>query len=237
MLSVITPTFNEAENIENLVVRVDRALSKNEYELIIVDDDSPDGTGRIAGALSVKYPVRVLNRRGKSGLASAVIDGFATAKGDLLCVMDADLSHPPEIIPEMVECLNLENADIVVASRAAKGGGAENWPVIRRMMSSFAALLARPLTGVQDNTSGFFLLKKEVIGASLTPRGYKILLEILVKSDINKAVEFPYIFRDRKAGETKLNLKVQLEYLTQLFDLYIHAIKRKTRQYEPNERE
>lgn len=226
LLSVITPTYNEAGNMENLVVRIDRALPGINYELIVVDDNSPDGTGRIAEALSAKYPVRVLNRTGKSGLASAVIDGFKIARGELLCVIDADLSHPPEIIPEMVKFLTLENADIVVASRAAQGGGTENWPVIRKLMSSFAAALARPLTPVKDNTSGFFLLKKEVISdAPLIPRGYKILLEILVKGNFSKVVEFPFIFKDRTAGKTKLNLKIQAEYLMQLFGLYAYMIK------------
>ena len=227
LLSVITPTSNEAENIENLIARIDRALSDYKYELVVVDDNSTDGTGRIAGTLSSKYPVRVLNRKDKSGLASAVIDGFGIAKGDLLCVMDADLSHPPEIIPKMVEFMKFRNADIVVASRSAEGGGTDGWPVIRKMMSSFAASLARPLTTVKDNTSGFFLLKKEAVsGASLVPRGYKILLEILVKGNLKKAVEFPYIFRDRMAGKTKLNLKIQLEYLAQLSGLYAYVIKK-----------
>ncbi len=221
MLSVITPTFNEAKNIENLVAAIDQALSNSRYELIVVDDDSPDGTGKIAEALALKYPVRVLSRKGKSGLASAVLDGVEIAKGDLVCVIDADLSHPPGIIPKMVEFMKLENADIVVASRVVEGGGTDHWPLIRRIMSVFAASLARPLTAVKDNGSGFFLLKKEVIGsAALTPRGYKILLEMLVKCDFNKAVEFPYVFSDRKAGKTKLNLKVQMEYVAQLLSLY-----------------
>ena len=230
LLSVITPTFNEAENIENLAVRIDRALSGGGYELIVVDDNSPDGTGKIAEKLSLKYPVRVLNRRGRPDLALAVLDGFKIAKGGLLCVIDADLSHPPEIIPEMVEFMKLKDADIVVASRLAKGGGTDNWPVSRKLLSVFGALLAMPLTAVRDSGSGFFLLKKEVIGGvPLFPRGYKTLLEILVKSGSNKAVEFPYIFRNRAAGKTKLSLKIHLAYLAHLAGLYAYAIKKRLR--------
>ena len=224
-ISIITPTYDEAKNIKKLASRINKSLSNKNYELIIIDDNSPDGTGEIAEELSKKYPVRVIHRKRRLGLSSAVIEGFKAAEGYLICVIDADLSHPPEIIPKLTERLKTQTADIVIASRLIEGGGTENWPKKRKITSFIATALARPLTNVNDLMSGFFLIKKEVIkNVKLIPRGYKILLEILVKGRYKKIVEYPFIFKDRTAGSSKLNFKTNLEYLRQLVHLYLCKI-------------
>ncbi len=225
MISIIIPTYNEAKNITDLVVRIKACLFAD-YELIIIDDDSPDGTGTIAEKLRVNYPVKVIHRDKKLGLASAVLEGFKAARGDLLCVMDSDLSHPPEIIPLLIKDLELQSADIIIASRFIKGSGIENWPKIRLWGTNLAMLSVRPLTPLKDPMSGFFILKKEVLHhAHLIPRGFKILLEILVKGKYKKAVEFPFVFKDRIYGSSKLNLRTYLDFTAQLFDLYLYRLK------------
>jgi len=226
-ISIITPTYNEAKNIQELATRVDKTFNGKNYELIVVDDNSPDGTGKIAEKLSKKFKVRVLHRAGKLGLSSAVIEGFNLAKGDLICVIDSDLSHPPETIKGMIHTLENRNAEIVVASRLVEGGGTEDWPATRKLTSYIATSLARLLTTIKDPMSGFFMLKREVIdGVNLVPRGYKILLEILVKGKYSVSTEHPFIFRDRTAGSSKLNFRTELEYLTQLLHLYFYQLTR-----------
>lgn len=221
MISIIIPTYNESENITGLAVRIKACLS-GEYELIIVDDDSPDGTGAIAEGLAGEHPVKVIHRK-KSGLASAVVDGFKAASGDLLCVMDADLSHPPETIPLLLKDMEARGADIAIASRFIKGGSIDHWPKIRLLGTNLAMLAVRPLTGVRDPMSGFFILKRSVVrNADLVPRGFKILLEILVKGTYRKAVEFPFVFQDRVRGSSKIDAKVYLEFARQLPGLYCH---------------
>ncbi len=225
MISIIIPTYNEAKNITDLVVRVKACLFAD-YELIIVDDASPDGTGGIARKLSQEHPVKVIHRDKKLGLASAVLDGFKIASGELLCVMDSDLSHPPEIIPALLKNMELQNADMVIASRFISGGGIENWPKIRLWGTHLAMLAVRPLTPVKDPMSGFFILKTSVLyNTHLIPRGFKILLELLVKGKYKKAVEFPFVFKDRVYGSSKLNSKTYLDFTAQLFDLYLYKLK------------
>ena len=220
MISIIIPTYNESKNIEELVVRIKKCLF-DRYELIIVDDGSPDGTGRIAEELAANHPIKVVHRAKKLGLASAVLEGFKVACGELLCVMDSDLSHPPEIIPLLLKTLKEENADIAIGSRFTKGGAIENWPKKRLIATNIAIKSVRPLTSIKDPMAGFFLLKKEVIqNVKLIPRGFKILLEILVKGRYKKAVEYPIVFKDRIYGDSKLSSKVYLEFAAQLWDLY-----------------
>lgn len=222
-LSIIIPTYNEAENIEKLVFLIESSLSSLEYEIIIVDDNSPDGTGKIAEGLSNKYPVKIIHRESKLGLSTAVLDGFKIAKGGLLCAMDSDLSHPPEKIIEMANYLEEENADMVIGSRLAKGGGVENWPLHRKTVAFLGRCLARPLTRVNDPLSGFFIITKNVIkNIEFNPLGYKILLEILVKGKYKKAVEYPFIFKDRVCGKTKLDKKTMAEYLIHILKLYYY---------------
>ncbi len=233
MLSIIVPTYNESKNIDELLTRIFRALKPNyiQYEVVIVDDNSPDGTGQIAEALMSKYDLKVVRRPKKIGLASAVLNGFKVAAGDIYCVMDADMSHPPEAIPEMLKAITSGEADLVVASRVAEGGGSTNWPWYRRAGSKFAQLLAKPLTKVKDNTSGFFMLKKSVMDGvdNINPIGFKILLEILVKGNYSKVKEVPIVFNDREGGKSKLGSKQIIEYLKQLGMLYSAKLAGKTK--------
>lgn len=225
MISIITPTYNEANNITRLVREIGKAMKSLEYEIIVSDDDSPDKTADIAKRLSNEYPVRVLVRKTNKGLSPAVWNAFKIAKGEVLGVIDADLSHPPHIIPEMLSCMTNNAADLVVASRLIQGGGTEGWPAKRKLTSHVATLLCKPLTKVKDPLSGFFFLKKEVVSdMKLQTKGYKILLEILVKQNYNKLVEYPFVFRDRTAGKSKLNIKTQLQYVLQLIDLYKFSV-------------
>jgi dolichol-phosphate mannosyltransferase len=236
MLSIIVPTYNESRNIEELLTRIFTALKPNytPYEVIVVDDNSPDGTAQIAEALKSKFDLRVVKRPRKIGLASAVLNGFKLATGDILCVMDADLSHPPEAVPEMYKAISNGDFDIVIGSRCVEGGGATNWPWYRRFGSSFAQLLAKPITHVNDSTSGFFMIKKSVLeSADINPIGFKILLEILVKGNYSKIKEIPIVFNDRGGGKSKLGMKQTMEYLKQLgliyFGMLSGKIKRRKR--------
>ena len=233
MLSVIVPTYNESKNIDTLLSRLFAALKPNyiEYEVVIVDDNSPDGTAQIVEALKSKFDVRVVRRPKKISLSSAVINGFKVAKGDVICVMDADLSHPPESLPMMFKEINA-GTDLVIGSRCVPEGGATNWPWFRRFGSRFAQALAKPLTHINDNTSGFFMMKRSVIeGADLNPIGFKILLEVLVKGSFNSVKEVPIVFNDREGGKSKLGSRQVIEYLKQLWILYLGVmtgkIKRK----------
>lgn len=227
MISIITPTYNESKNIERLVSEIHKSMKGLNYELIVADDNSPDGTAEKVRSLSKKYPVKVIVRHANKGLAPAVVDGFKVARGNIIAVIDADLSHPPETLPKLIKAMEKSNADIVVASRLVSGGGTEDWPKSRKITSYLAIGLAKPVTKIKDPMSGFFLLKKEVIHkAPLKARGYKILLEILVKGKYKKAIEVPFIFKDRSAGQSKLTMKTNLEYLMQLLDLYIYKLKK-----------
>jgi dolichol-phosphate mannosyltransferase len=222
---VIVPTYNERENLDELMKRVTDACrgAGIEVELVIVDDNSPDGTGERAEALANEYPVKVIHRTGKLGLSSAVLEGVRAARSDLIVVMDADLSHPPEKIPELVRKIESGEAEIVIGSRHVEGGCIENWPLRRKVVSKGAALLARGLTKVKDPMSGFFALKRSVIdGVSLDPVGYKIGLEILVKGKYSKVCEVPITFANRKAGKSKLGGSVMLRYIDHVSMLYEH---------------
>jgi dolichol-phosphate mannosyltransferase len=225
MISLVVPTYNEAKNIEEFIKRAASAMDGQDYEIVVVDDNSPDKTADIAQEFADKYNVRVIVRYKDKGLANAVMDGIRMTMGDILGVIDADLSHPPELIPQLIEKLN--EADIVVASRLVDGGGAEGWPKRRKISSFIGTFLARPLMKVKDPMSGFFFLKRKVIeGIDLKPKGYKILLEILVKANYENVKEVPFIFKDRTAGESKLSLAVSLDYLVQLLDLYLFKIQK-----------
>lgn len=224
MLSIIIPTYNESKNIAELLLRIKKSLSQD-YELIIVDDASPDGTGQIAEDLAKIYPLKVIHRIKKLGLASAVLDGFKAARGELLCVMDSDLSHPPEIIAHLLNQIKEQNQDIVIGSRFTKGGEILNWPKKRLFATNLAIFTVRGLTSVHDPMSGFFILRREVIqNIKLIPRGYKILLEILVKGKYKKLLEYPFSFIDRAKGESKIDTKVYLEFIAQLWDLYLYKL-------------
>ena len=224
-ISIIVPTYNESSNISTLVQRIHTVCLKSNIkeEIIVVDDNSPDGTAKIAEELSKKYPVKVLLRTKDRGLSQAVVAGINLTTNDIVGVIDADLSHPPEIIPYLIE--KLKDNEIVVASRYSDTGGVEEWTLIRKMISKGATLLAYPLTSVNDPMSGYFFFKKEIINSKkLKPKGYKILLEIIVRSGATKIAEYSYIFRNRELGSSKLTYKQFIEYFMQLGELYIFKL-------------
>ncbi len=224
LISLVIPTYNEAENIAETIKIVSGVLNKNglDAEVIIVDDDSPDRTWEIADGLKTVYNVNVLRRLDRRGLSSAVIDGFKIAKGDIIGVMDADMSHPPEKIPELLEPILSNKFDFVIGSRYVEGGGTENWPFLRRVSSKIAAFAVRGLTDVKDPMAGFFFFRRGVIeGLRLSPQGFKIGLEILVKSRCKNVIEVPIIFRDRRCGESKLGLGVLLRDFLHIASLYL----------------
>jgi len=221
-ISIIVPTYNERENLPILVEEIHNSLSNFDYELVIVDDNSPDGTGELAERLSREKPIKVIHRRGKLGLASAVVEGFKHSEGDILGVMDADLQHPPRDIPKLLK--EAEKADIVIGSRYVEGGGVEKWSFNREFISRMAKLLPQILFAkvrpIKDPLSGFFLVKKRVIeGIDLNPVGYKILLEVLVKGRHNNVVEVPYVFKGRERGKSTFGAREQINYLRHLWRL------------------
>lgn len=149
-----------------------------------------------------------------------MVDGFDLAQGDVLLVMDADLSHPPEVLPALIKPVREGKADLAVGSRYVPGGGSKDWPFRRRLASSIACWLARPFTSVRDATSGFLCLRREVVqGVHLNPIGFKIGLEIIAKGRYKRCVEVPYLFRDRFAGHSKFGRREVAAYLTQLIAL------------------
>ena len=222
-VSVIVPTYNERENLEELFRRIEEALKGRDYEIIVVDDDSPDKTWEFAQSLSSRYPVKVIRRTEEKGLSSAVIRGFKEAEGDVFVVMDADLQHPPEKIPELIRAIE-EGADIAVASRYVPGGKVENWYWYRKLISKGAIMIGRlalpRIRNIKDPVSGFFALRREVVeGVKLNPVGFKILMEVLVKGNYTKVVEVPFTFGLRKAGESKLSGKTMVNYLKHVYRL------------------
>ena len=224
MLTIIVPTYNEAGALPLLVDRVKAAMEQValEFELVIVDDNSPDGTGRLAEQLALTCPIQVIHRPGKNGLASAVLDGLQVARGDLIAVIDADLSHPPETIPAMVQALSARDVDLAVGSRYVPGGGIEDWPARRKLVSAVANGLTHWLTPVKDATSGFFVIRRSALdGVDLNPIGFKIGLEVMARARYRKYVEIPYVFTDRKHGSSKFGLREILAFLKQLWILYL----------------
>jgi len=229
LLSVVIPTYNESEIIARTLDEVSRVLEREgiSYEILVVDDESPDGTWRIVEKYSKINPrVRLLKRVGKRGLASAVLDGIRESRGCYVVVMDADLQHPPRYIPLLVENALAGDLDIVVASRYTKGGGVEGWNRLRLLMSKGATILARLLVGgarkTSDPMSGFFLLKRSSVMnriGEFSPRGFKVLLEILAKMEEAKVADVPYVFEPRKAGKSKLKIKIILDYIIHLIKL------------------
>jgi len=222
LVTVIVPTYNERENLAPLAERLFRVLDPAAAELLIVDDDSPDGTAAEAAQLAARYPIRCLVRRGQRGLATAVIRGLREARGELCVVLDADLSHPPEAIPSLLRALDDPRVSMAIGSRFVAGGRvALDWPLHRRLNSWIARLLARPLTGVKDAMAGFFCVRRRELELDrLDPVGYKIALELIVRHGWKNIVEVPIAFAERAAGRTKLGLSEQLRYLRHLWRLY-----------------
>ncbi len=222
MFSLVLPTFNERRNIGPLIGRIEMVLNQEpiDFEIIVVDDDSPDETWRLAQEIAKEDShLQVIRREGARGLATAVVEGWKAARGDILGVMDADLQHPPEILPDLLGPILRGTADIAIASRHTSGGGVGEWNLPRRIVSRGATTLAflllpQILRFIQDPMSGFFLMKRSVIdSALLKPTGYKILLEILAKGNYRRIREVPYVFEERKNGKSKLGPKQYLEFL------------------------
>jgi dolichol-phosphate mannosyltransferase len=221
-LSIVAPTYNERDRLESLVEAVCAVFRQHHLqgELVIVDDKSPDGTGALADDLATRYPVRVVHRAGKLGLGTAVIDGFKVATGDVLGVIDADLSHPPDLLAALYAVLESTGSDMVIGSRYVPGGGSSNWSKARLLMSRVACVMALPITPVRDATSGFFLVRRQAIeGVTISAGGFKICLELLVRGRVGSVAEVPYVFVGRTAGESKMNLREALGFVVQLRDL------------------
>ena len=217
-LSIVVPTYHEAENLPELLDRLGKVRANGvDLEVLIMDDNSRDGSEEAVAARALpwaRFVVRTENR----GLSPAVIDGFKLAAGGTILVMDADLSHPPEKIPEMLAALD-NGADFVIGSRYVPGAStAENWGVLRWINSKIATLLARPFTRASDPMSGFFAFRRSLLGtaAPFNAVGYKIGLEVLVKGGCRRCAEVPIHFDQRHHGESKLSLREQLLYLRHL---------------------
>ncbi|MCK9466698.1 MAG: glycosyltransferase family 2 protein [Thiopseudomonas sp.] len=226
-VTIVVPTYNERDNIVPLVEKIAKNLSRYNYEILFVDDNSSDGTAEEISSLKSKYPVRVIVREGEKGLATAVVRGFESAESDLLVVMDADLQHPPEIVPRLLDALE-RGSDLAIASRYVLGGGCDDWSGIRKAISRGAIILADitlpKARKVKDPMSGFFALKRKVItGVKLEPVGYKILLEVLMMGKWREVTEVPFKFQLRQQGKSKLNLNQQYEYLRHLWGLSVRS--------------
>ncbi|MGB0716242.1 MAG: polyprenol monophosphomannose synthase [Phycisphaerae bacterium] len=224
-VSIVVPVFREGPNLQRLIERSFCALEKAgmEGEMIIVDDDSGDESESVVSALQSRYPVQIHIRKGRRGLSSAVLEGFERAAFPILLVMDGDLQHPPEMIPELCRPLQDRKVDFVMATRYGPGGAiVQDWPWIRRFGSWVATKMARPLAPLTDPMSGFFALRRETWkdAATLNPIGYKIALELYVKSRCQRPVEVPITFGVREQGESKLTSGVFFRYLQHLFALY-----------------
>jgi dolichol-phosphate mannosyltransferase len=222
-VSVVLPTYNEAESLPVIVPRIAQVLADAGIaaEVIVVDDDSPDGTAEVANELAKHWPVRVHKRLDERGLATAVLAGFALSRAEVCVVMDADGSHPVDALPRMVQMILADKADIVVGSRHVPGGGSRDWPLFSQFKSKLAATLALGVTSMTDPTTGFLAARRGLLERlELDPVGWKIVLEIVVKAAPVRVAEVPIIFVDRELGVSKQSLGVFGEYLAHLAKLY-----------------
>jgi dolichol-phosphate mannosyltransferase len=227
-LSVVVPTFNEAPNIVELLRRLASLLDpafEDRHEIIVVDDNSPDRTWELAERAALEYPnVRVIRRESERGLSSAVVRGWQAARGQYLCVIDADLQHPPDLVLELYRVME-RGADMVVASRHAEGGGVSDWSIARRVVSRTAQLIGLVILPtvvgrVSDPLSGYFMIRRAAIeGVELRPLGYKILIEVLARGRFPWIGEVPYVFNERALGGSKATAGVYLDYLRHLLRL------------------
>ena len=233
VLSLVVPTYDEAANIEPLLRSLHGVLTERNvgFEILVVDDDSPDRTWEIAGRLVSELPgLRVIRRTGASGLATAVTCGWAHARGAILGVIDGDGQHPPAVVADLLDAM-ADRTDVAVASRHVPGGGVSNWSALRRLLSRGAqalGLLLLPGTvgRVTDPMSGYFLVQRDVIaGTDLDPVGYKILLEVLARCDIRRVAERPYVFLERERGESKVSAGHYVGYLRHLMRLRLHPLR------------
>jgi len=236
-VSIIIPTYNESENIIQVLKSIGEHLPEDiAAEALIVDDNSPDGTGKIVEDYitdahnEIGYTIEVIHRKTKSGLSSAILDGIQHSTGETVVIMDSDFSHPPKIIPQLVEEIETSKCDIVIASRFVPGGAINGWSTKRKLISKTAKGIAKAGLGVNesDPMSGFFAFKRKILdGIKFDAIGYKMLLEILVKTKGAKVKEIPYTFTDRTRGSSKLDSSTMLDYVKSVWKLYRYGRKAK----------
>jgi dolichol-phosphate mannosyltransferase len=232
-LSLVLPTYNEGKNIVAMIqqlIPVLDSVPSLQYEIIVVDDDSPDRTWEKTLELTDRYPqVRVVRRQGERGLSTAVIRGWQVARGRSLGVMDADLQHPPEVAAKVAQEM-LRGAELGIASRHVEGGGVSDWSLIRRIISRGAQmigfmLLPEVIGRISDPMSGFFMIRRSALqGRTLSPLGYKILIEVLGRGQVGWIAEVPYTFRERVEGASKLTNRIYIEYFQHLLRLRLFLL-------------
>jgi len=233
---MVIPTYNERERIAELIEALGDVCEGAGFalELVVVDDNSPDGTGAIVDDLARTRRMQVIHRADKLGLGSAVAEGFAVATAPVVGVMDADFSHPPALVPRLLAVLVDLGADVVVASRYVPGGSTPKWPTWRRLLSRAACLAARPLSPIRDAASGFFVIRRDIATrVPIEAHGFKICLELLMRAWPIRLVEIPYQFDDREQGESKMSFREAAGYVTQLRQLY--ALRLADRSRPPRE--
>lgn len=226
--SLIIPTFNEGKNVRAIVELLTKTLDgviPGDYELIVVDDNSPDRTWELAQELTAEYPqLRVMRRQKERGLSTAVIRGWQVAQGQVLGVIDADLQHPPEVLQKLLAQIE-QGADLAVASRHVEGGGVSEWSIARRVLSRGAQMLGLVILPgvvgrVSDPMSGYFMFRRSAIaGYYMDPKGYKILLEVIGRGNVQELAEVGYVFQERLEGESKVTWKQYVDYIHHLAKL------------------
>ena len=231
MVSIIVPCYNEKDNVSLLIKRLEQVLVNNgiDGEIIIVDDDSPDGTSEAVLKIKERYNnLEVIIRKDEKGLGTAVVEGFKKAKGEILVVMDADLSHPPETIPALIAPIKDGICQIAIGSRYVEGGRIEGMPLSRLIISRITSYIGRLIVKVSDPFTGFFALKRSIIeNMPLRPKGFKIGFEIIIKGSYKRIIEIPYIFQNRKYGKSKLTNRIMIENI--LHFLYYLLYRKPTR--------
>jgi len=229
-VSIIIPTYNESENIIQVLKSIGEHIPKDiATEAIVVDDNSPDGTGKIVedyindAQHKTGYTIGIIHRKTKSGLSSAILDGMQHSSGETVVVMDSDFSHPPKIIPQLIEEIKTSKYDIVIASRYTEGGEVNGWSTKRKLISKTAKGIAKAGLGVNesDPMSGFFAFNRNILeGIKFDAIGYKMLLEILVKTNGAKVKEIPYTFTNRTRGSSKLDSSTMFDNVKSVWKLY-----------------